>query len=543
MGLRDASASKKTRPQFSNLRSETKVAGGDIPQFGEGLSYTCAMGPEVGWLEGRSFQSIITGLPIKSGGLGLRSMLDLAPAAWLGALEQAVPFFAGEKQVCPPLAHLAGLEEGVLERWQPLLDSRSRTGEELQRAWNTLQERARQMSDFLEEELGGALGQPVEAAGEGSTDGSTRMVVTTQLEMLTLATLNKHLDGVRDRKARPVCNMQQKDKLSMAWLLALPGAQSSISTPIFREGVAMVECVPSPACRDRLGERIGEGRVDLWGDTVKCQALPGGSWTIRHDRTKAEIMRMLGWSGIVASCEVAGLFQHLIPPVARVRQEIRNQSHVMVPDFRIQLPSTTPALDLAPGETETRLAELKHTCSESHYRTGRRQQQFTRAVDRKAGELMGEYQAKADRMDTLLGEGGGEGRVRRRLDLFGELITVVVGKYNELSEGGHMLLDAMASSRAALVERRTGMASHDAKMEKGVIQGELRRQLSVVNLRASMACMLDRLHQCGEGGRLRNRRQEWRVREEERMREEREIQWATRMRGRSLLQPGRILQN
>ena len=74
--------------------------------------------------------------------------------------------------------------------------------------------------------------------------------------------------------------------------------------------------------------------------------LPGGSWTIRHDRTKAEIMRMLGWSGIVASCEVAGLFQHLIPPVARDRQEIRNQSHVMVPDFWIQLPSTTPALDL-----------------------------------------------------------------------------------------------------------------------------------------------------------------------------------------------------
>ena len=155
---------------------------------------------------------------------------------------------------------------------------------------------------------------------------------------------------------------------------------------------------------------------------------------------------------------------------------------------------------------------------------------------------MGEYQRKADRMDALLGDGGG-GRVRRQLDLFGDLITIVVGKYNELSEGGHMLLDAMASSRAAMVERRTGMASHEAKMEKGVIQGELRRQLSVVNLRASMACMLDRLHQCGEGGRLRNRRQEWRVREEERMREEREMQWATRMIGRSLLQPGRILTN
>ena len=85
------------------------------------------------------------------------------------------------------------------------------------------------------------------------------------------------------------------------------------------------------------------------------------------------------------------------------------------------------------------------------------------------------------------------------------------------------------------------MAHQDVESEKGIIQGELRRQLSVVNLRASMSCMLERLQQCGEGGRLRNRRQEWRVREEERMREEREMQWATRMVGRSLLQPGRIL--
>ena len=129
------------------------------------------------------------------------------------------------------------------------------------------------------------------------------------------------------------------------------------------------------------------------------------------------------------------------------------------------------------------------------------------------------------------------------MSLLKSVLKVVVGKYNELSEGGHMLLEAMASSRAALVERRTGMAHQDVKAEKGIIQGELRRQLSVVNLRASMSCMLDRLHQCGEGGRLRNRRQEWRVREEERMREEREMQWATRMRGRSLLQPGRIVQN
>ena len=37
---------------------------------------------------------------------------------------------------------------------------------------------------------------------------------------------------------------------------------------------------------------------------------------------------------------------------------------------------------------------------------------------------------------------------------------------------------------------------------------------------------------------MRNRRQEWRVREEER-----EMQWATQMIGMSLLQPGQILLN
>ena len=114
---------------------------------------------------------------------------------------------------------------------------------------------------------------PVEAMGEGSTDGSTRMLVTEQLETLTLATLKKHLGEMRDQKARPVCSMNQKDKLSTAWLLALPGAQSSLTTPIFKEGMAMVLCIPSPACKERVGEKIGSGRVDLLGRQCQVSTL------------------------------------------------------------------------------------------------------------------------------------------------------------------------------------------------------------------------------------------------------------------------------
>ena len=124
-----------------------------------------------------------------------------------------------------------------------------------------------------------------------------------------------------NRMARPVCSVPQRDKLTTAWLLSLPGPDTSLTTAIFREGLAMVLCVPSPVCRNRVGERIGESKVDLWGDTVKCEALVGNSWSVCHNRTKMELMHMFGWSGIPATCEVSGLFQHLIPQDALNRAE------------------------------------------------------------------------------------------------------------------------------------------------------------------------------------------------------------------------------
>ena len=169
-----------------------------------------------------------------------------------------------------------------------------------------------------------------------------------------------------------------------------------------------------------------------------------------------------------------------------------------------------------------------------------RQQRFKRGVERRAAELMGEYQKKADTMDRLLGDEEGNGRMRRRLNEFGDFLTVVVGKYNELSDDGHFLLDAMAASRVDLVERQTGLHSLDSETEKGLHQGELRRQLATVNLRAGVGILLSRLLQCGEGGRLQNKQQEWMLREEERMARDREGQWAARIMGHARVRKGHI---
>ena len=56
---------------------------------------------------------------------------------------------------------------------------------------------------------------------------------------------------------------------------------------------------------------------------------------------------------------------------------------------------------------------MKFYCGKTHYRPGRRQRRFVRAVDRRAGELIEEYRGKAEKMDRLLGRrrraGGGSG--------------------------------------------------------------------------------------------------------------------------------------
>ena len=111
----------------------------------------------------------------------------------------------------------------------------------------------------------------------------------------------------------------------------------------------MVLCLPSPACRDRVGERVGGSKVDMFGDKVLCEKLPGDGWRTRHDRIKAELMNMMRWSGIVATCEVWGLFKHLVPEEALETGAIKQQKQVMIPDFRVQLSSAT-------GQQETKLA-------------------------------------------------------------------------------------------------------------------------------------------------------------------------------------------
>ena len=116
---------------------------------------------------------------------------------------------------------------------------------------------------------------------------------------------------------------------------------------------------------------------------------------------------------------------------------------------------------------------------------------------------------------------------------------MVVGRFNEVSNDLNNLVEKKAESRVNLVARRDGRQLSDN--EKGVVVGQLRRRLSTAAIRAGSNCLLDRMHQCGQGAQLAAKRREGSSWLEEAMKKEREVQWLAKVRGGQLVQKGRFL--
>jgi hypothetical protein len=75
------------------------VCGQNIPRSEEGLGVECVL--RVGGVPGladRSFQHWLVAQPVKLGGLGLRSLVETFPAAFIGGLEMALPHMVGSDE-------------------------------------------------------------------------------------------------------------------------------------------------------------------------------------------------------------------------------------------------------------------------------------------------------------------------------------------------------------------------------------------------------------------------------------------------------------
>ena len=149
-----------------------------IPRTTTDAVWNCLLPVPVEGKESISFQGWVVSPPVRLGGFGFRSHQDTAKFAFIGALEQAILAFQGERGVCPQLAHQMGGDDCFGEgaggsRWRVMFSSGSREGEDLRRAWNSLQGEERQAAHWLEVGMQDNLSGGVEEVGELSCDGST----------------------------------------------------------------------------------------------------------------------------------------------------------------------------------------------------------------------------------------------------------------------------------------------------------------------------------------------------------------------------------
>ena len=87
-------------------------------------------------------------------------------AGFVGGLELALPFFTGDSGLMTGLEPVLGnIREAGGNRWQQLIESNCRTGQEFVRTWGRLRLEAMELTTFLGTTLEGPLGDTVLAAG------------------------------------------------------------------------------------------------------------------------------------------------------------------------------------------------------------------------------------------------------------------------------------------------------------------------------------------------------------------------------------------
>ena len=416
-----------------------------------------------------------------------------------------------------------------------MIQSGCRTGAEFVASWTSLKREVPECLTFLNKEEGfNPLKEETDGAGEGREDGGTRRLIVQQREELRAAVLEEALSRYPDPTKRQVLAWTNRDKLSTAWLQSLPGPEG-FSNLEFTEALALALCMPSPACQERVGEKVGKSVVDVFGDNIMSAALPGDHWRTRHDTIKMALNSLCSWARLPATVEVWGLFSHLIPAEALSRFESGRARQGLVPDFRFQVPS-----DL--GESQVALAELKViSCCKTWYAPGAGNR--VRATNKRAQGLQAIYKNKARALDqTISGTTEGQrGPVERRLDEFGPLIGLCFGAWGEGSNDVHRMVDMLAKSRIKFQRAQEGSATEvGPQNELASIVGQIRRKLSITAIKSQVRCLLSRLHQVGPGNKQLAKERQWALTQDEHMKRERQANWLARIEEVNTLRIGNI---
>ena len=349
-----------------------------------------------------------------------------------------------------------------------------------------------------------------------------------EVERLRAAALTKAMEDFPDRTARPVMVRKNTDKLSFAFLLAKPGPHSGIPSVHFSEQLLALLAVPSVLCRGKVKEKIGQLKVDKWGDNVLNATLPGGHFTKGHNIMKNTINTLFRYCGILSEVEPYGVFADLVPQQPLNRAQAFRAAQTIIPDIRAELPEG--------GVMKRTYIEVKTVSGLSQWYLPVRED---RAVKRRDIAVSKEYETAAKKADQKY-YNTDSGPITQRLVQIGPIYPASFGRLGEAGDPVHKLVSIMAQARVDKQTLAWGRGEETDKVHLSVETGYLRQRLSSAVVTCFGQRLQARMSLVGQGGiSASQRRQQWSY-EEERARQDRSAAWLTAVSGRDIVRRGRF---
>ena len=430
-------------------------------------------------------------------GLNLRSTVVTAPAAFLAFTSQAAHLLLNEVNsatgaVIPGIAHaqfapiLGNADRDTF--WDAFLASGLPSAVAFQTAHAGL---VAQLpaggldSDSYESH---PLSAPISVFGASVAKLQNR--VTKQLELIRFAEMRAEINGL-DRNDHTRITFSALGKLSTVLTTPVIANECELEPDQFREVLALFLALPSPALSNYVGTELKQPRgrvlvIDQFGYQLCGAVMKGDGWRTRHDTIKLTLDTILIAMGLDVTTEVYDLFSSTLSAAQKQTLDSvnRRRRQGMIPDFLIGMPNAI-----------RHLFELKaiNLC-QSRYSDAR-----VNACERRAGSIPNEYVKHAQELDRkhLDTPAGEVGPVEAKLRSFGAVNPLVVGPFNDCSDGVEKLISMAAEQGSLRLWRSLGARTPAAA--KGYLAWKIRRHLGFASFRAQARLILDRVPQLHGG--------------------------------------------
>ena len=413
--------------------------------------------------------------PIRLGGLGIRSVEDVARPAYVGVMNMTLPFFldwqGGDGAVVPGFYNTPMMSEvlgdgsfdvgGEDQRLAVFLQSGLPMAADVEEAWQVLQGEVG-LDDH------GPLSAPVAGMGGGEYAEKLQRSVTKQREetrAVEIEAVALQLPPGDERKVS-FCNWSPT---AGSLFGSCPTPDTASPPELYCLAFSAFFGVEVPALRPLVGRRIGKGArakvVDRCGFNL---ALDGGvcksAWKRGHDALLLTVVEDLRRMGLRARTEARDVFASAIPPEAAEAMDRDPEANVagLVPDGVVEGFSADSGLAVV-GPQLVELKTIHESTSAGWWSvSGAPGRPLRPAVEVRAAAVHGEYQRRATKADQRYcgTQQGDTGPIRKRLDELPKVMPLVFGSLGQVSESVTRLAKAAALEGA---RRRACRANFNVK--------------------------------------------------------------------------------